>query len=225
MPVTLAASLGFVRNVDLILLGQSPSLHAGQIPFDFRLFRLQFLNDLLDQNVKGVSDTVVLVGFGRSLHVIQPPTLGVLLRVLFGYLPLMLEVALVAQDHDLDILLAVLSQLLEPVVHIFERFSPSDIVDDYRAMRILVISAGDSSVLFLASSVPKLRLDCFVIDLHVMSGEIDAYCVSGILFEGISGEPAQEVGLADARVADQYDFEEEVGVFVVHRMDLLVVGF
>ena len=66
-----------------------------------------------------------------------------------------------------------------------------------------------------------------VVDVNGSGGEFDADCAFGFQIEFVSGETGEEVGFADAGVADEDDFEEVV-VFVVatgHVYFLVILVF
>ena len=66
----------------------------------------------------------------------------------------------------------------------------------------------------LTSGVPNLGLDDLVVDVDASGGELDADRGLGLEAELVAGESREEVGLADAGVANEDDLEEVVIVFV-----------
>jgi len=66
----------------------------------------------------------------------------------------------------------------------------------------------------LTGGVPNLGLDDLVVDVDAPGGELDADRGLGLEAELVAGESREEVGLADAGVANEDDLEEVVIVFV-----------
>ena len=65
---------------------------------------------------------------------------------------------------------------------------------------------------FLAGGVPDLGLDDLVVDVDAAGGELDADGGLGLEAELVAREAGEQVGLADAGVADEDDLEEVVVV-------------
>ena len=73
----------------------------------------------------------------------------------------------------------------------------------------------------LAGGVPDLGLDDLVVDADAPGGELDADGGLGLEAELVAGEAGEEVGLADAGVADEHHLEQVVVVVlrpVRHRL-------
>jgi hypothetical protein len=100
-----------------------------------------------------------------------------------------------------------LPQLVQPTPHIDKRLLLADVVDQERPHRATVVGGGNGAVSFLSSSVPDLRLDCLGINLNTASRKLDADGRLGIKVELVAREPAQQVGFADSRVSNEYDWE------------------
>jgi hypothetical protein len=71
---------------------------------------------------------------------------------------------------------------------------------------------ADQRVPLLAGGVPNLGLDDLAVDLETAGGELDADGGLGLEAELVLGEAGEEVGLADAGVADEHHLEEVVVV-------------
>ena len=71
---------------------------------------------------------------------------------------------------------------------------------------------ADQSVPLLAGGVPNLGLDDLAVDLEAAGGELDTDGGLGLEAELVLGEAGEEVGLADAGVADEHHLEEVVVV-------------
>lgn len=73
---------------------------------------------------------------------------------------------------------------------------------------------GEENGPFLASGVPYLSLDGFVIDDERFGLKLDAYGGFWIGAELVSGEAREELGFADGGVTDQHDFEDVIDLVV-----------
>jgi hypothetical protein len=66
----------------------------------------------------------------------------------------------------------------------------------------------------LASSVPNLCLDDLIIDPNASGGELNPNGGLGFEAELVPGEPGQQVGFANPRVADQHHLEQVIVIVV-----------
>ena len=108
------------------------------------------------------------------------------------------QIALVTHQHDHDIAVRMIPQLLQPPRHILVRLVLADIVDEEGADGSAVVGGGDGAVAFLARRVPDLGLDGFGVDLDAARGEFDADGGFAVEVEFVAGEAGEEVGFADA---------------------------
>lgn len=115
----------------------------------------------------------------------------------------MFQIALVPYQHDDDVAVCMLSQLIQPSPHIDERLLLADIIHQQRPHCSAVVRRRDRAVSLLASRVPNLSLDRLGVDLDASCGELYADCGFGIEVEFVPRETAQQVGLSDARVSDE----------------------
>lgn len=83
-------------------------------------------------------------------------------------------IGLVAHEHDDNVAVRMVPQLLQPPGHVLEREALADVVDEERADSAAVVGRGNGAVPFLARSVPNLRLDGLVVDLDRPRSELDA---------------------------------------------------
>lgn len=113
------------------------------------------------------------------------------------------QIALVADQHDDDVGVSVISQLLEPSRHVLVCLVLADVVYEECAHSTAIIGRRDGPVTFLASSIPDLRLDRFRVDLNGPRGELDADSGLGIKIELVSRESAKKIGLSNTRISDQ----------------------
>lgn len=75
------------------------------------------------------------------------------------------EVGLVADEHDADVGVGVVAELLEPAADVVEGGGLADVVDEDGAESASVVGAGDCSVTLLTCRVPDLRLDDLPLNL------------------------------------------------------------
>jgi hypothetical protein len=114
----------------------------------------------------------------------------------------MLQIALISNQHNHNIAVRMIPQLLQPSRHILVGLVLADIVDEQSADGAAIVRGGDGAVAFLAGRVPDLGFDCFGVDLDGASGELDADGRLGVEVELVAREAAEEVGLSDAGVSD-----------------------
>uniref|UniRef100_J3M5G5 Uncharacterized protein n=1 Tax=Oryza brachyantha TaxID=4533 RepID=J3M5G5_ORYBR len=124
------------------------------------------------------------------------------------------QIRLVADHHDDDARVGMVAELTKPPVDIVEALPLRDVVNKESANSAPVVSTRDGTISLLPCCVPDLGLYC-VGDLQGFGGELDADGGLGVEREVVAGEAGEDVGLADAAVADQHHLEE-VGVLVIH---------
>jgi hypothetical protein len=117
----------------------------------------------------------------------------------------MSQIALVSHEHDDDVCVGMVPQLLQPPGHGLVCLVLADIVDEEGTNGATVVGRGDSAIPLLPGCVPNLRLDRLCIDLDAPGRKLDADGRLGVEVELVAGESAQQVGFSDARVSDQYD--------------------
>lgn len=83
------------------------------------------------------------------------------------------QIALVAHQHDHNVRVGVVPQLLEPSRDILVCLVLADIVDEEGTDRASVVGGRDRTVSFLTGGVPNLRLDGLGFDLDGPRGELD----------------------------------------------------
>ena len=103
-------------------------------------------------------------------------------------------------------------ELQEPAADAVKGGAAGDVVDEERAEGAAVVGGGDGAEELLAGGVPNLGLDDLAVDLETAGGELDADGGLGLEAELVLGEAGEEVGLADAGVADEHHLEEVVVV-------------
>ena len=83
-------------------------------------------------------------------------------------------------------------------------------VDAPRRAQVDLGDGGLGVVPFLTGGVPDLGLDDLVVDVDAAGGELDADGGLGLEAELVAREAREQVGLADAGVADQDHLEEVI---------------
>jgi hypothetical protein len=128
-----------------------------------------------------------------------------LLGLLCGHCPQMPQITLVTNQHDDNIRIGVVAQLLQPPCDVLVCLVLANIVDKQRSDSASIVCRGDGAVSFLSSSVPNLSFDGLGVDLDGPSSKLDTDCRLGIEVELVAGESAQEVGFTNAGVSDEDD--------------------
>lgn len=118
----------------------------------------------------------------------------------------MSQIALVTDQHDDDVTVGVVPQLLEPPGDIFVGLVLADIVDQQCSNSSAVVGRSDGAVAFLTGGVPDLSLDGLCVDLDAAGGELNANGRLGVEVELVASETAQKVGFTDAGVSNQDDW-------------------
>ena len=146
----------------------------------------------------------------RCLNKAQAILARKLLRLLRRHSPQMPQITLVAHQHDHNIRVRMISQLLQPPRHILVGLVLGDVVDEQSAHGAAIVGGGDGAVALLAGRVPDLGLDRLAVDLDAAGREFDADGGFAVEIELVAGETREEVGFSDAGVAYEDDFEEEL---------------
>ena len=115
------------------------------------------------------------------------------------------QIALVPHQHDDDVRVGMVAELLQPPGHILVCLVLANVVDEQSSDGAAVVCGGDGAVSFLASRVPDLRLDGLCVDLNGSGGKFDANSGLGVEIELVARESAQKVGLSDPGISDEHD--------------------
>jgi hypothetical protein len=115
------------------------------------------------------------------------------------------QIALISHQHDDDVRICVVPQLLQPPCHILVRLVFADIVDEQSSHRSSVVGRCDGSISLLSGSIPDLRLDRLRIYLDRSGCELYTDGRLRVEVELIAGETTQEIGFTNTGVSDQYD--------------------
>lgn len=127
-----------------------------------------------------------------------------LLSLLGGDCTEVSQIALVTDQHDHDIGVGVIAQLLQPPVDIVVGLVLANVVDEEGTDGATVVGRCDGPVAFLPSSIPDLCLDGLRVDLDRTSRKFHADGGLGVQVELVAGETTQQVGFTDTRVSDQH---------------------
>ena len=127
-----------------------------------------------------------------------------LLGLLCGHGPQVPQIALVAHQHDNDVVVGMVPQFFQPPRDVLVRLVLANVVDKQGADSAAVVCRGNGAIPFLTRSVPNLCLDGLGVDLDRSRGELDADRGLGVEVELITGESTEQVRLSDTRVADKH---------------------
>ncbi|KAI6776987.1 hypothetical protein HG530_000932 [Fusarium avenaceum] len=83
------------------------------------------------------------------------------------------QIALVSNQHDNNVGIGMIPQLLEPSCDVLVGLVLADIVYEEGADSASIVSGSDGAVSLLSSGIPDLGLDCLGVDLDRSSGELD----------------------------------------------------
>ena len=108
------------------------------------------------------------------------------------------QIALVTDQHDNDVRVGMVAQLLQPPCDVLVCLVLADIIDKQRSDSASVVCGGDGAVSLLPCGIPDLSFDGLRVDLDRPSSEFDADCRLGVEVELVAGESAQQVGFTDA---------------------------
>lgn len=111
------------------------------------------------------------------------------------------QIALVSNQHDDDVRVCMVPQLLQPPSDVLVRLVLADVVDEQRTDGASVVCGGDGAVALLTSSVPNLGLDRLGINLDGARGEFDTDGRLGVKVELVARETAQKVGFTNAGIS------------------------
>lgn len=104
------------------------------------------------------------------------------------------QIALVSDQHDNDVRVGMVAQLLQPPCDVLVGLVLADVVDEQRSHGAAVVGRGDGAVALLAGCVPNLRLYSLGVHLDRTGSELDADGRLGVEVELVAGESAQQVG-------------------------------
>ena len=114
------------------------------------------------------------------------------------------QIALVSDQHDDDVRIGMISELLQPPGHVLVGLMLADVVHKQSAHCSPVVGRCDGSIAFLTSRVPDLCFDRFGVYLYGPGGKFNADGGLGVQVEFIASETAQQVGLSNTRVSNEH---------------------
>lgn len=124
---------------------------------------------------------------------------------------LVVQIHLVADEHNEAVLLGILLNLLEPHGNMIERVAVGNVVHQEGTDGPAVVRRGDGTITLLAGRVPNLRLDKLVVlNLNRLGCEFDTNGTLGIFVELILREPEHKVRLANTGIAQKDDLEDKL---------------
>jgi hypothetical protein len=127
----------------------------------------------------------------------------------------MSQIGLVSNQHDDNVAISVIPQLLQPSRNILKRLELADVVDEQSSHGTAIVSRCDGAVAFLASRVPDLSLDGLGVDLDAARRKLHANCGFAVQAEFIACESRKKVRFTDAGVTDQDDCSVNVTVSLI----------
>lgn len=117
----------------------------------------------------------------------------------------MSQIALVSDQHDDDVRIGVVSELLQPPSDVLIGLVLGDIVNQQGSDCASVVCGGNGSVSLLSGGIPDLRLDRLCVNLDGSCRKLHTDGTLRVEVELVASKSAQQVGLSDTRVSDQDD--------------------
>lgn len=130
-----------------------------------------------------------------------------LLGLLRGNSPQVPQIALVSHQHNDDVGVGMVPQLLQPPRDVLIGLVLADVVDQQRTDGASVVCGGDGAVPLLTGGIPDLGLDGFGVNLNGARGKLDTDGRLRVQVELVARETAQEVGFTNARISYEDDCE------------------
>ena len=152
----------------------------------------------------------VLLVLGGSLDIKHVVVAGQLEGLLLRDHPFLHEVAFVANQHQNNVLIAVILDVLDPSGHVPKRFLAGDIKNNQGGGRRAVVGARDGFEFLLARRVPDLQLYHLVVQHDVAARELNSHRVLVARVEAVLHEPPDYARLPHRRVPHQDEFERVV---------------
>lgn len=114
-----------------------------------------------------------------------------------GNLAPCVQVTLISDQHDGHVGVSVLLDFFEPSGEVGECVPSRDVVDEECAGRTSVIRSRDRLKGFLASGVPDLQLNVFLLDLNGTSTKLNSDGQIVLLTESLIRELEEETGFSN----------------------------
>lgn len=113
------------------------------------------------------------------------------------------QITLVSNEHDDNVGIGMVTELLQPPVDIVIGLVLADVVNEQRTDRTAVVGRCNGTVPLLTGSIPDLSLDGLGVDLDGAGRKLDTDRRLRVKVELISSETTQQVRLSDTRVSDK----------------------
>ena len=120
----------------------------------------------------------------------------------------MSQIALVSHQHDNNVCICMISQLLQPPCDVLVCLVLADVVHKESSYSASVVCRCDRPVSLLSSCVPDLRLDSLCVNLNWSGCELYTDGWFRVEVELVACESAQKVGFTNTRISDQDDCKE-----------------
>lgn len=115
----------------------------------------------------------------------------------------MSQIALVSNQHNDNIRISMVPQLLKPSGNVLVGLVFANVVDQQSSNGASVVCGSDGTVSLLASSIPNLCFDRLRIYLDRPSSELYTNRRLRVQVELVPRESTQQVGFTNTRVSDQ----------------------
>lgn len=162
-----------------------------------RLYSGDLFCELVEQSL------YITASFGRSLEEEQIHFLSVLLALLIAYLSGGVHVALVANQDEEHIVLTDGFGVLDPLIHRLEGVHIRDVVAHDGHSTIFDVGRNEGFEALLSRSVPQVKNDNFVLNIHLLRHEINSNRGLIVIFKSFVDEPMNNTGLSDVLVAEE----------------------
>ena len=133
-------------------------------------------------------------------------------RLVSGHSPEVSQIALVTDEHNDNVAVSVVTELLEPSRDVDVSGVLGNIVNEESADGTTVVCRCDGTVSLLSCGIPDLGLDGLSVDRAASGSELDTDGGLGFKAELVAGESREEVGFTGTTVTDQYNLEEVIVV-------------
>ena len=138
--------------------------------------------------------------------------------LLSRYSSTLLQVWFIAHQEYHYIMFCMLAELREPLLDVVERLRFRNVIHEERANSIPIVCVRDSSVPFLASSVPDLCADLLVLHLDVPSRKFHSDGWLRVFLELVLCVAQEEVWLSYPWIPDEHYFEKVVIMLVLREV-------
>ena len=91
------------------------------------------------------------------------------------YLPAVIHVTFVAEDHFLNVLCRVLFNIPDPVLDVVKRLFAGDVVDEHDSHGASVVRRCNRPETLLAGGVPYLELDFLPVEVYRSNLKVNAW--------------------------------------------------